>query len=140
MHPGHAIVCFVCLSARLSVSARLPARPPAHQPSNLLSCLPAIACSTSAADLGGILGNINGQPCSIDCTPDGLCTFDISNFFVTLVAPCKNAACVVPGYLFTEGMGGHWHARSRLPSNPPVRCLSQLIAQVAACLICGRPM
>jgi len=62
----------------------------------LLVCLP-------AADVQGILDDIQGKPCSIDCDSQGMCTFDIQDFFVTLVAPCQTAACVVPGYTFVEG-------------------------------------
>ena len=65
--------------------------------------LPALLSLDAAADVEGILSKINGQPCSIDCTPDGHCTFDIQNFFVTLVAPCQTASCVVPGLIFAEG-------------------------------------
>ncbi|EFN53179.1 hypothetical protein CHLNCDRAFT_136987 [Chlorella variabilis] len=61
------------------------------------------ACETECPDVEGILNRIKGQPCSIDCTPEGLCTFDIQDFFVTLVAPCQTAACVVPGYTFVQG-------------------------------------
>ena len=58
------------------------------------------------ADLDGILGTINGRPCSIDCTPDGTCTMDIQGFFVTLTAPCAVASCVVPGFTFVQGALG----------------------------------
>jgi hypothetical protein len=51
----------------------------------------------------GILNKIKGQPAAIDCTPEGMCTFDIQDFFVTLVAPCQTASCVVPGYSFVQG-------------------------------------
>ena len=46
----------------------------------------------------GVLDQIEGEPCTVGCGPDGQCVFDIQDFFVTLVAPCQTAGCLVPSY------------------------------------------
>lgn len=48
---------------------------------------------------------IEGNPCTLSCNEvTGECTFDIQDFFVTLIAPCTNAQCIVEGYTASQGV------------------------------------
>ncbi|KAL4458955.1 hypothetical protein ABPG75_013820 [Micractinium tetrahymenae] len=60
-------------------------------------------CQTEGCAVQNILNDVEGKPCSIDCTADGTCSFNIQDFIFDLVAPCQTAACVVPGFTFVEG-------------------------------------
>ncbi len=58
-----------------------------------------------AVDLQGVLDVIEGNPCTLSCNEvTGECTFDIQDFFVTLIAPCTNAQCIVEGYTASQGV------------------------------------
>lgn len=57
-----------------------------------------------AGDLQGVLDVIAGNPCVISCDEStGECTFDIQDFFVTLVAPCTTQQCIVQGFTIGQG-------------------------------------
>ena len=107
--PAHArcmCIPLLCAPPRLASTLPLPRplRTRRRANSTRVDCATTeCKCQRDCPDVQGILGSINGKPCSIDCTPEGVCTFDIQDFFVTLVAPCATAACVVPGYSFVEG-------------------------------------
>ncbi|KAL4431621.1 hypothetical protein ABPG77_001463 [Micractinium sp. CCAP 211/92] len=60
-------------------------------------------CQTPGCAVQNILDDVEGKPCSIDCTADSTCSFNIQDFIFDLVAPCQMASCVVPGYTFVEG-------------------------------------
>lgn len=60
-------------------------------------------CQRDCPELAGVFDQIQGTPCTIDCNTDGICSFDIKNFFVKLVAPCTNAECLVQGYSLVDG-------------------------------------
>ncbi|GAB4823317.1 hypothetical protein N2152v2_010363 [Parachlorella kessleri] len=61
-------------------------------------------CQTACPDVQGILDSAEGKPVWVDCDPaTGDCTIEIQDFFVTFVAPCSPAECLVPGYLMDEG-------------------------------------
>ena len=60
-------------------------------------------CERDCPDLAGVFEKIENRPALIDCDETYHCTFDIENFFVKLVAPCKNAECRVQGYNFEDG-------------------------------------
>ena len=60
-------------------------------------------CERDCPDLAGVFEKIENRPALIDCDEAYQCTFDIENFFVKLVAPCKNAECRVQGYNFEDG-------------------------------------
>ncbi|KFM28717.1 putative ATP-dependent permease [Auxenochlorella protothecoides] len=66
-----------------------------------------VSCSCKEAcpvDLQGVLDVIEGNPCTLSCNEvTGECTFDIQDFFVTLIAPCTNAQCIVEGYTASQG-------------------------------------
>ena len=60
------------------------------------------SCERSCPDIEGVLKDIEGKPCTVDCDEDNNCTFDIKDFFVKLIARCSNHDCRVDGYRFTE--------------------------------------
>ena len=60
-------------------------------------------CERDCPQLDGVFQQIEGNPCVIDCDEKGVCTFDIKNFFIKLVAPCTNAECLVQGYSLKQG-------------------------------------
>ena len=60
-------------------------------------------CQRDCPELDGVFNQIEGNPCVIDCDVDGICSFDIKNFFVKLVAPCTTAECLVQGYSLADG-------------------------------------
>ena len=61
-------------------------------------------CERDCPDLDGIFASIQGRPAVIDCDESNECTFDIENFFVKLIAPCKTTECRVEGYSFEDGL------------------------------------
>lgn len=55
-------------------------------------------------DVQQILDSAEGKPVWVDCDPGtGVCTIEIQDFFVTFVAPCTPAECLVEGYTMMEG-------------------------------------
>ena len=61
------------------------------------------SCQRDCPDLDGIFANIQGRPALIDCDESNMCTFDIENFFIKLIAPCETSECRVSGYKLLEG-------------------------------------
>lgn len=61
------------------------------------------SCKIDCPDLADVFKQIQGNPSIVDCDINGVCTFDIKDFFVKLQAPCTNADCQVEGYLLEEG-------------------------------------
>ena len=60
----------------------------------------------------------------VDCDPaTGKCTIEIQDFFVTFVAPCSPAECLVPGYLMEEGEG--IEQGTQLMSQPLIPCMGR---------------
>ncbi|KAI8112521.1 hypothetical protein M9434_003844 [Picochlorum sp. BPE23] len=61
------------------------------------------SCERDCPDLDGIFANIQGRPALVDCDENNICTFDIENFFIKLIAPCETRECRVTGYKLLEG-------------------------------------
>lgn len=84
---------------------------PGGEPACLPACLPLRVPRARppgvhrlAGDLQGVLDVIEGNPCVISCDEStGECTFDIQDFFVTLIAPCTTRQCAVQGFTIGQG-------------------------------------
>ena len=61
------------------------------------------ACARDCPDLDGVFAKIENRPAIVSCDESNQCTFDIENFFVKLVAPCRTTECQVQGYNFEDG-------------------------------------
>ena len=60
-------------------------------------------CDRDCPDLGGVFDSIEKRPAIISCDEGNMCTFDIENFFVKLVAPCRTTECQLQGHRFEDG-------------------------------------
>lgn len=61
------------------------------------------SCQYDCPELEGVFETIESRPAVISCDESNLCTFDIENFFVKLIAPCQTTSCLLKGYRFEDG-------------------------------------
>ena len=90
-YPDNPITCKTSMCSFVANSSQVNCRD--------TSCV----CDRDCPELAGIFATIQGKPAVIDCDEANQCTFDIENFFVKLIAPCKTTECRVQGYNFEDG-------------------------------------
>ena len=90
-YPDNPIICKASICSFVAGSPQVDCR--------TTSC----ACARDCPDLDGVFAKIENRPAIVSCDESNQCTFDIENFFVKLVAPCRTTECQVQGYNFEDG-------------------------------------